>query len=71
MDTRPESRPSPHVRISGEDRWDTWWVVPLAILLVSAVLVAAAVIVQGPGADSSSPAAGQTASTPAGAQQSP
>jgi O-antigen ligase len=47
-------------RMSGEDRWDGWWKFPLALLLVTIVLIVAAVVIQGTGTSSfSSGAAGQ------------
>lgn len=59
------SHPAPKTRISGDGRWPGWWVPPLVLIVLTVVLIAAAVAIQGPGQDSGSPAAGQTAAAPA------
>jgi hypothetical protein len=66
-----DHHPTPHVRISGSDGQSTWWVAPLVILLVAIALIVAAVVIVGPGIDSSSPAANGTATTPSGLSPGP
>lgn len=66
-DRQPPPQPNPKTRIHGDGQWEGWWTAPLAVIVVTLVLVVAAVIVQGPGADSGSPAANQTVTRPTSA----
>lgn len=60
------SRPDPKTRIMGQEHWGGWWVFPLALILVTLVLIVAAAVIQGSGQSSGSAAVGQTTSSPAG-----
>lgn len=62
MDVRTDPQ---NTNISGRDSGGGWWVFPLALILVTLVLIVAAAVIQGPGQDSGSAAAGQTVSSPA------
>lgn len=61
------SLPSATTRIHGDGQWDGWWVPPLAIGLVTVVLIIAAAVIQGSGVDSTSAAANQTVTRPTSA----
>lgn len=64
------SRPDPQTRITGQGQGGAWWAYPVALLLVTAVLIAVGSVITGTGqdsgsADAGSAAAGQTTSSPA------
>jgi len=66
------TRPNPKTRMDDHEHWGGWWVFPVALILVTAVLIVAAAVIQGPGqdggtADAGSAAVGQTTSSPASA----
>jgi hypothetical protein len=66
MDT--QHHPAPKTRIYGDEEWSGWWTYPLALLVATAIMIAAGAIITGTGqdggtADAGSAAVGQT--TPA------
>lgn len=63
-DRHDPPQPTPRTRIYGDGQWAGWWTVPLALLVLTAVLVVAAVLIQGSGADAGSAAVGQTVTRP-------